>query len=181
MTTMSGPGPGSDQKVDLRVVRDDVATTPRPGGVPEQAVGLLENARRVAESTVAEARDEAERLIAAARERAQQVQRDARELGLRLRADAERDSAQARHAAFGEAERIVADARAQVTRLQDSVGGLRSARDEAVTVVRGLVDRLTGTLDDLSATRAGDASEAGRTRPAQEVVPPPSPGDPYSS
>ena len=99
--------PGSDQRSDLRVVRDEPQGDGRPtvqgSQGPEQAFGLLENARRVADATVAEARTEAERLLAATRERAQQLQRDARELGQRLRADAERESAQVRHQAFGEA------------------------------------------------------------------------------
>ena len=152
-TQIPGHVPGSDQRADLRVVRDDGApalsgATATGGGSsePEQAIGLLANARRVADATVAEARDEAERLLTAARERAQQVQRDARELGQRLRADAERESAQVRHQAFGEAERIVADARAQVSQLESSVGGLQSARDDAVATVRGLVERLSGAL-----------------------------------
>ena len=145
--------PGSDQRTDLRVVRDDVSSTsagPGPasgeGSAPEQALGLLANARRVADSTVAEARDEAERLLSAARERAQQVQRDARELGQRLRADAERESAQARHQAFGEAERILADARAQVSTLEGSVGGLQASRDHALVAVQEFVERLSGVL-----------------------------------
>lgn len=141
--------PGSDQRSDLRVVRDDAPTTggaAPAGSAPEQALGLLENARRVADATVAEARDEAERLLGAARERAGQVQRDARELGQRLRAEAERESAQVRHQAFGEAERIVADARAQVSSLEAALGGLQSSRDEALGTVRDLVGRLSGVL-----------------------------------
>lgn len=142
--------PGTDQRTDLRVVRDDAPGSTAADAGPQQALALLENARRVAEATVAEARDEAERLLSAARERAAQVQRDARELGQRLRADAERESAQVRHQAFGEAERIVADARARVTDLENSVGGLQSSRDEALTAVRGLVDRLSGLLSEHS-------------------------------
>lgn len=152
--------PGSDQRSDLRVVRDDA---PRTGGAtgsaPEQALGLLENARRVAEATVAEARDEAERLLSAARERAGQVQRDARDLGQRLRDDAERESAQVRHQAFGEAERIVADARAQVSQLEGALSGLRSSRDEAVGAVRDLVDRLSGVLADHSSPHGSHHAE----------------------
>jgi len=138
--------PGSDQRADLRVVHDDSPAGPTVQGGPAQALGLLENARRVADSTVAEARDEAERLLGAARERAQQVQRDARDLGQRLRADAERESAQVRHQAFGEAERVVAEARAQVSTLEASFEGLRTQRDEAQVAVRDLVERLQGAL-----------------------------------
>ena len=87
----------------------------------------------MADSTVAEARDEAEKLLTAARERAQQVQRDAKELGQKLRADAEREAAQARHQAYGESERIVADARSEVSTLKSSVTGLREERDAAET------------------------------------------------
>jgi vacuolar-type H+-ATPase subunit H len=133
--------PSSDQRSDLRVVHDDT----RQG--PEQALGLLENARRVADSTVAEARDEAERLLAAARERAAQVQRDARELGQRLRGDAEREAAQVRHEAFGEAERIVADARAQVSTLEGSVAGLREQQSEVTATARELVSRLAAAIE----------------------------------
>lgn len=134
--------PGSDQRTDLRVVHDE-----NPAQAPEHALGLLENARRVADATVAEARDEAERLIAAARERAGQVQRDARELGQRLRSEAERETAQARHQAVGEAERIVADARAQVGDLEASIGRLRAERDDAAHVAREMRDRLTAVLE----------------------------------
>jgi vacuolar-type H+-ATPase subunit H len=134
--------PGSDQRADLRVVHDEPSSQS-----PEHALGLLENARKVADATVAEARDEAERLLAAARERAQQVQKDARELGQRLRADAERESAQARHQAVGEAERILADARAKVAELEASITGLRTEHDTAVGQARELVDRLVAALD----------------------------------
>jgi vacuolar-type H+-ATPase subunit H len=137
--------PGSDQRnTDLRLVHDDEPTS---GGGPEQALGLLENARRVADATVAEARAESERLLGAARERAAQVQREARELGQRLRTDAEREAAQTRHEAFGEAERIVADARTQVSTLEGSIAGLRVQQDEATAKARELVDALTAALE----------------------------------
>lgn len=134
--------PGTDQRSDLRVVHDSSSAP-----APEQALGLLENARRVADATVAEARDEAERMLTAARERAQQVQRDARELGQRLRADAERESAQVRHQAFGEAERIVADARAQVSALEGTLKSLDADRQDLVSRTRELVQRLGGALE----------------------------------
>lgn len=145
--------PGSDQRSDLRVVRDDpqVSGGPTLHG-PEQALGLLENARRVADATVAEARTEAERLLAATRERAQQLQRDARELGQRLRADAERESAQVRHQAFGEAERIVADARAQVSVLEGTLNALNADREALIERTRELVQRLGGALEQHEAT-----------------------------
>ena len=136
--------PGSDQRADLRVVRDDQPTLGGPA--PEQALTLLENARRVAEATVTDARAEAERLLAAARERAQQVQRDAQDQATRLRGEAEREAAQVRHQAFGEAERIVADARAQVAQLENSLGALQSNRDDALDTVRGLVGALSRVL-----------------------------------
>lgn len=152
--------PGSDQRSDLRVVRDDSDGSGRPtisgSQGPEQALGLLENARRVADATVAEARTEAERLLAATRERAQQLQRDARELGQRLRADAERESAQVRHQAFGEAERIVADARAQVTSLENTLTALHADREALIARTRELVQRLGGALEQHEASdRAG--------------------------
>ena len=143
-TQVPGHVPGSDQRGDLRVVHDE----PASGPAPEQALGLLENARRVADATVAEARAEAERLLGAARERAAQVQRDAKELGQRLRGDAEREAAQVRHEAFGEAERIVADARAQVSTLEGSIAGLRSQQDQATATARQLVERLQAALDE---------------------------------
>ena len=137
--------PGSDQRnTDLRLVHDNDSTS---GGGPEQALGLLENARRVADATVAEARAESERLLSAARERAAQVQREARELGQRLRTDAEREAAQTRHEAFGEAERIVADARTQVSSLEGSISGLRAQQDEATAKARELVEALTSALE----------------------------------
>lgn len=151
--------PGSDQRTDLRVVQDE-----NPAQAPEHALGLLENARRVADATVAEARDEAERLIAAARERAGQVQRDARELGQKLRADAERESAQARHQAFGEAERVVADARTRVSDLEGSIGRLMAERDQAAGAAREMRDRLTSVLEAAGAdgpAQGADSSSEG--------------------
>ena len=82
---MTAQFPGT-QRADLQVVRDDE----QAADTTTKALGLLENARKVADSTVAEARAEAERLLAAARERAAQVQRDAKELGQKMRTDAER-------------------------------------------------------------------------------------------
>ena len=145
---MTAQFPGT-QRADLQVVRD--GETPAGGDTTTQALGLLENARKVADSTVAEARDEAERLLTAARERAQQVQRDAKELGQKLRADAERDAAQARHQAYGESERIVGEARTEVTTLKESVAGLRLERDSAEAAMRELAGRLQTALDRYSA------------------------------
>ena len=62
---MTAQFPGT-QRADLQVVRDDE----QAADTTTKALGLLENARKVADSTVAEARAEAERLLAAARERA---------------------------------------------------------------------------------------------------------------
>jgi vacuolar-type H+-ATPase subunit H len=138
---MTAQFPGT-QRADLQVVRDDAAG----GDTTTQALGLLENARKVADATVAEARDEAERLLAAARERAAQVQRDAKELGQKLRSDAERDAAQTRHQAYGESERILADARAEVAQLKGSVAGLREERDAAEAAMRELSERLQNAL-----------------------------------
>jgi len=161
--------PGSDQRSDLRVVRDDPQVSGRPAiQGPEQALGLLENARRVADATVAEARTEAERLLEATRERAQQLQRDARELGQRLRADAERESAQVRHQAFGEAERIVADARAQVSALEGKLAELNADRETLIARTRELVQRLGGALEQHdSADPAGQHAVPGGSHHAQ--------------
>lgn len=137
---MTAPFPGTQQRTDLQVVRDD------SGDTTTRALGLLENARKVADATVAEARDEAERLLTAARERAQQVQRDAKDLGQKLRSDAERETAQARHQAYGEAERILADARSEVDALTSSVEGLRRERDEAETALRAVAVRVQAAL-----------------------------------
>lgn len=143
--------PHSETRPDLQIVRGEAPMaggSPSPDrlGDPQAAFGLLENAQRVADATVAEARAEAERLLSAARERAAQVQYDAREMGDRLRSDAERESAEVKHRAFGEAERIVADARAQVGELESSIGGLRAEHDETLASVRDLSDRLNRLL-----------------------------------
>jgi vacuolar-type H+-ATPase subunit H len=148
---MTAQFPGT-QRADLQVVRDDDA---QGGDTTTQAVGLLENARKVADATVAEARDEAERLLAAARERAAQVQRDAKELGQKLRADAERDAAQARHQAYGESEKIVGEARTEVTTLKSSVAGLREERDAAEAAMRELAGRLQNALERYGDTHGG--------------------------
>ena len=142
---MTAQFPGT-QRADLQVVRDD-----DQADTTTKAIGLLEHARKVADSTVAEARAEAERLLAAARERAQQVQRDAKELGQKMRTDAERETAQARHQAYGEAERIVADARSEVSNLKSSVAGLRAERDAAESTMRELSERLQGALQAYAA------------------------------
>ena len=75
------------------------------------------------------------------------LQREARELGQRLRTDAEREAAQTRHEAFGEAERIVGDARSQVSTLEGSIAGLRAQQDEATAKARELVEALTAALE----------------------------------
>jgi V/A-type H+/Na+-transporting ATPase subunit G/H len=143
---MTAQFPGT-QRADLQVVRDDK----QAADTTAKALGLLENARKVADATVAEARAEAERLLAAARERALQVQRDAKELGEKLRSDAERETAQARHQAYGEAERIVADARSEVSTLKSSVAGLREERDAAESSMRELSERLHVALEAYAA------------------------------
>jgi len=141
---MTAQFPGT-QRADLQVVRDDGSAAGTDSTT--QALGLLENARKVADATIAEARDEAERLLAAARERSQQVQRDAKELGQKLRSDAEREAAQARHQAYGESERILADARNEVSTLKSSVTGLREERDAAEAAMRELSARLQTALE----------------------------------
>ena len=155
---MTSQFPGT-QRADLQVVRDD------QGDTTSQALGLLENARKVADSTVLEARDEAERLLTAARERAQQVQRDAKDLGTKVRSEAERDAAQTRHEAQGEAERIVADARHEVSSLKASVAGLREERNAAESVMRELAERLQVALQRYAAPMdagTGDPGDGGR-------------------
>ena len=154
---MTAQFPGT-QRADLQVVRDDGAPA---GDTTAQALGLLENARKVADATIAEARDEAERLLTAARERAQQVQRDAKELGQKLRSDAEREAAQARHQAYGESERILADARSEVSGLKASVTGLREERDTAEASMRELSQRLQAALEQYGAPAADDPGDQG--------------------
>ena len=139
---MTAQFPGT-QRADLQVVREGAPA----GDSTTQVLHLLENAQKVADSTVAEARNEAERLLAAARERAQQVQRDAKELSQKLRSDAERDAAQTRHQAYGESERILADARTEVATLKGSVDGLREERDAAEAAMRELSQRLHLALE----------------------------------
>ncbi len=153
---MTAQFPGT-QRADLQVVRD--GEDPAGGDTTAQALGLLENARKVADSTVAEARDEAERLLAAARERAQQVQREVKELGQKLRTDAEREAAQARHQAYGESERIVGEARSEVTTLKASVVGLREERDAAEAAMRELAGRLQSALERYSAPHGDQQPE----------------------
>lgn len=138
---MTAQFPGT-QRADLQVVREDAPA----GDSTTQVLHLLENAQKVADSTVADARAEAERLLTAARERAAQVQRDAKELSQKLRSDAERDAAQTRHQAYGESERILADARAEVATLKGAVGGLREERDAAEAAMRELSERLSNAL-----------------------------------
>ena len=151
---MTAQFPGT-QRADLQVVRDDE----QAADTTTTALGLLENARTVADSTVAEARAAAERLLAAARERAAQVQQDAKELGQKMRTDAERETAQARHQAYGEAERIVADARSEVSNLKSSVAGLREERDAAETSMRELSERLHVALQAYAAPMDQSPSE----------------------
>ena len=140
---MTAQFPGT-QRADLQVVRDGGASA---ADTTSQALGLLENARKVADATIAEARDEAERLLTAARERAAAGAAGRQGAGQKLRADAERESAQARHQAYGESERILADARSEVSTLKSSVTGLREERDAAETAMRELSERLQAALE----------------------------------
>ena len=82
---MTAQFPGT-QRADLQVVREDAPA----GDSTTQVLHLLENAQKVADSTVADARAEAERLLTAARERAAQVQRDAKRNGVFERGEAGR-------------------------------------------------------------------------------------------
>lgn len=133
--------PEAQNAADLRVVPN------APGDEPQEALGLLGHARRVADETVGQARAEAEQVLAAAREQAQQLQREARERADHQVAEASREAEQIRHQAHGEAERVLSGARVQVGELQGSLERLRSERQSAVATARTAAAQLLHAAD----------------------------------
>ena len=127
---------------DLQVVHDD------RGGEPGQALGLLANARRVAEDTVDQARGEAAQLMAAARHDVEVLEQEARAHVDQQLATAGREAERVRYQAYGEAERMVSDARNQVAELQRTAARLRSERAAAADAVRELAARLSQSIED---------------------------------
>ena len=72
----------------------------------------------------------------------------------RTPAGQEADPCRLRHQAYGESERIVADARSEVSTLKSSVAGLREERDTAETAMRELSERLQMALERYGAPTA---------------------------
>ena len=126
---------------DLQVVRDD------PTDEPREAIGLLANARRVAEDTMARAQEEAGQLLASAREDVEQLEKEARAHADQQLATAEQESERVRYQAYGEAERLLADARGQVAEFERTAARLRSERAAAADSVRELAARLMQAVD----------------------------------
>jgi hypothetical protein len=60
---------------------------------------------------------------------------------------------------FGEAERLVADAKAQISSLEGSVAHLREEREKAVASTRVMRDRLSAALE--AHTSDGDGHQQG--------------------
>ena len=128
---------GSTGVGDLQVVHDD----------PQAALGLLAQARRVADDTVARAQTEARQLIAAARQDVELLENEARAHSTKQLEAAEKEAERVRFQAYGEAERLLADVRGQVAELERSAARLRSERAAAADSVRELAARLSQSIE----------------------------------
>jgi vacuolar-type H+-ATPase subunit H len=114
---------------------------------PSEALGLLANARRVADETLASARTDAERLLATARHNAQMLEQQAREQAERHLNEAGQEAERVRYQGYGQAERMLGDARGQVAELERSAARLRSERDAAAEAARELAAKLVAAVD----------------------------------
>jgi vacuolar-type H+-ATPase subunit H len=114
---------------------------------PSEALGLLANARRVADDTIAQARGEAERLMATARQNAQSLEHQAREQAERHLNEAGQEAERVRYQGYGQAERMLGEARSQVAELERTAARLRSERDAAAESARELASRLLAAVD----------------------------------
>ena len=136
---------------DLQVVHDDRRDE------PGQALGLLANARRVAEDTVAKAHADAEKLMEGARNDVQQLEQEARAHVDNQLATAGREAERVRYQAYGEAERMLSEARNQVAELERTAARLRSEHAAAADSVRELATRLMQSIEH-GPTAQGPAS-----------------------
>jgi vacuolar-type H+-ATPase subunit H len=126
---------------DLQVVHGD------PRNDPQQVLGLLGNAQRVAEETVARAQSEADQLLAAARQDVAQLEQEARAHADKQLGAAEKEAERVRYQAYGEAERMLNDIRGQVAELERTAARLRSERDAASDSARELANRLIHAIE----------------------------------
>lgn len=133
--------PETQNAADLHVVPN------APGDEPQEALGLLGHARRVADETMSEARAEAEQVLAAAHEEAQRLQHEARGRVEHEMAEAGRKAESIRHEAHGEAERVVAGARQQVAELRHSVERLHVEQTSAIEQARAMAAKLMQAAD----------------------------------
>jgi vacuolar-type H+-ATPase subunit H len=114
---------------------------------PQEALGLLGSARRVAEETVARAQSEAAQLLAAARDDVRQLEEEARAHATQQLGAAEKEAERVRYQAYGEAERLLSDVRGQVAELERTAARLRSERDAAAESARELATRLVKAIE----------------------------------
>jgi vacuolar-type H+-ATPase subunit H len=126
---------------DLQVVHGDRRND------PQQVLGLLGNAQRVAEETVAQAQVEADQLLANARQEVAQLEQEARAHADQQLGAAEKEVERMRYQAYGEAERMLKDIRSEVAELQRTASRLRSERDAAADSARELARRLISAID----------------------------------
>ncbi len=162
-----GPN-GMNSGRDLHVVRgsqedraDDWATQETPAWptqeTPRDALGLLENAGRVAEEAVRAARAEAAQIVAQARGEAHRLREEAREQIVQEREAANRDTEHLRHERLGQVENMVLRAREEVGELERSAARLRSERAAATQAARDMANRLATLVEETDGvSRHGD-------------------------
>ena len=126
---------------DLQVVHGDRRNE------PQQVLGLLGSAQRVAEETVGRAQAEADQLLAAARQDVAQLEQEARAHADQQLGAAEKEAERVRYQAYGEAERMLNDIRGQVSELERTAARLRSERDAAADSARELASRLIQAIE----------------------------------
>jgi cell division septum initiation protein DivIVA len=129
---------------------------------PSEAIGLLANAQRVADETVANARADAERMLATARHNAQMLEQQAREQAERHLNEAGQEAERVRYQGYGQAERMLGDARGQVAELERSAARLRSERDAAAEAARELAAKLVAAVDQQGPDAHGDHGHGGQ-------------------
>jgi vacuolar-type H+-ATPase subunit H len=142
--------PETQNAADLHVVPNS------PGNEPQEALGLLGHARRVADETMSQAQADAEQVLASAREEAASLQREARARIEQEIADAGRKAQSIRNEAHGEAERVVGGANQQIAELKRNVERLRTERAAAVEQARAIAGKLLQAADAGSAPAESD-------------------------
>lgn len=138
----------TETEADERVDRADLRVVPPDDKqAPHEALALLEHAHRVAEDTMTSARAEAERLLMAARHEAQQLRKQAREQSDRELTETSRKAETARAQAQEEADRLLAEARNQITEIEQERERVRGAQESTAQSARELAHKLLQVVE----------------------------------